>query len=86
MEGFGIDKLLITLLIVMVLFGAKRIPEIGSSLGKGIREFKRGMNDLGQDLDASRESDPGRLSPPAPVAASREPAREPAREPKRLLI
>ncbi|MDE3150652.1 MAG: twin-arginine translocase TatA/TatE family subunit [Gemmatimonadota bacterium] len=51
MEGFGIEKLAMILLIVMVLFGGKRIPEIGASLGKGIREFKRGIKDVGESLN-----------------------------------
>ncbi len=50
MEGFGIEKLAMILLIVMVLFGGKRIPEIGASLGKGIREFKRGVKDVGESF------------------------------------
>ena len=37
----GIPELLIILLVIMLIFGAKRLPEIGSSLGKGIRTFKR---------------------------------------------
>ncbi len=36
MEGFGIEKLSLVLVIVLVLFGARRIPEIGASIGKGI--------------------------------------------------
>ena len=51
MEGFGIEKLAMILLIVMVLFGGKRIPEIGASLGKGIREFKRGVKDMGESFE-----------------------------------
>jgi sec-independent protein translocase protein TatA len=37
-------------LIVLLLFGAKRLPEIGSSLGKGIREFKSSVRDIEQEL------------------------------------
>ena len=37
---FGIPELLIILLIIMLIFGAKKLPEIGSSLGRGIRTFK----------------------------------------------
>lgn len=37
----GIEKLLLIFVIVLVIFGAKRLPEIGQGLGKGIREFKR---------------------------------------------
>lgn len=36
----GLPQVLIILLIVLLIFGAKRLPEIGSSLGKGIRSFK----------------------------------------------
>ncbi len=41
MFGFGVPELMIILAIVLVVFGASRIPEIGSSIGKGIRNFKK---------------------------------------------
>jgi sec-independent protein translocase protein TatA len=37
----GIEKLILLFVIVLIMFGAKRLPEIGQGLGKGIREFKR---------------------------------------------
>jgi len=37
----GIEKIILLFVIVLVMFGAKRLPEIGQGLGKGIREFKR---------------------------------------------
>ncbi len=37
---FGIPELLIILLVIMLIFGARKLPEIGSSLGRGIRTFK----------------------------------------------
>ncbi len=37
---FGLPELLIILFIIMLIFGARKLPEIGSSLGKGIRTFK----------------------------------------------
>lgn len=42
--GFG--EVLIILVVVLLLFGAKRIPEIAGSMGKGIREFKKSMTDV----------------------------------------
>jgi len=57
MEGFGIEKLSLVLVIVLVLFGARRIPEIGASIGKGIREFKRGMSDAHDEPDRAPSSD-----------------------------
>jgi sec-independent protein translocase protein TatA len=40
MFGLGVQELMIIFLIIIVLFGAKKIPEIAKGLGKGIREFK----------------------------------------------
>ena len=49
MFGLGTQELLIILVIAMVLFGAGKLPQVGSSLGKGIRNFKKGMNEEGHD-------------------------------------
>lgn len=43
--GLGVGEILIILVLVVLLFGAKRIPEIARGLGKGIREFKREVKD-----------------------------------------
>jgi sec-independent protein translocase protein TatA len=45
MFGVGISELLVILLVCLLLFGANRLPEIGKSLGEGIREFKKSMKD-----------------------------------------
>ena len=45
MFGIGISELLLILLVCLLLFGANRLPEIGKSLGEGIREFKKAMKD-----------------------------------------
>ena len=44
-ENLSIGHLAVVLVIVLLLFGAKRIPEIAGSLGKGIKEFKGSMSD-----------------------------------------
>lgn len=49
--GFGPAEMIFVLLIVLLVFGAKRLPEIGSSLGKGIREFKRSVTDIKSEID-----------------------------------
>jgi sec-independent protein translocase protein TatA len=51
---FGLPELLIILVVVLLLFGAKRLPEIGSSLGRGIRTFKRSVT--GEDENEKVES------------------------------
>ena len=44
--GLGMGEMVHIFLVVLLLFGAKRIPEIGTSLGSGIREFKKSMKDV----------------------------------------
>ena len=43
--GIGIPELLIILVIVLIIFGANKLPQIGEGLGKGIRNFKKGVKD-----------------------------------------
>jgi sec-independent protein translocase protein TatA len=50
---FGITELLIILVVILLLFGAKRLPEIGSSLGKGMRTFKTAIT--GEDENPPKE-------------------------------
>ncbi|MBK5187520.1 MAG: twin-arginine translocase TatA/TatE family subunit [Gemmatimonadaceae bacterium] len=55
MGGIGPEKILLLAVVVLLLFGAKRIPEIGSSFGKGIREFKKSIGEVGDDTAARNE-------------------------------
>ncbi len=43
--GLGMPELIIILVIILVIFGAGKLPEIGSGLGKGIRSFKKSVSD-----------------------------------------
>jgi sec-independent protein translocase protein TatA len=72
-------EILLILLVVLLLFGAKRLPEVGSSIGKGIREFKRSISDTQEAIlgDEQRSNLPPRSpdsSQPSPTTG----------EPKRL--
>jgi len=81
--GFG--ELLIIFLVVLLLFGARRIPEIAGSMGKGIREFKKSMSDVQESISGSARDDRHerlRGSEPQAPAATED---EPHPEPKRLL-
>ena len=81
MGNLGFTEIMVILLVVLLLFGAKRLPEVGSSIGKGIREFKRSISDTQDAImnnDEQRANLPPRqgdvVQPPAPQAG----------EPKRL--
>lgn len=45
MFGLGTTEMMIILVLVLIVFGAGKLPEIGSSLGKGLRSFKKAVND-----------------------------------------
>lgn len=81
----GPMELVIVLVIVLVVFGAKRVPEIGASIGKGIREFKRNISDVDRQLrEPDRDANVDRLNAVEADAAPH--AKDEARpEPKRLL-
>ncbi len=49
-DNMGMGELLIILLVVLVLFGSKKIPDLAQGLGKGIREFKKAMRDVQEDI------------------------------------
>ena len=84
--NLGFTELMMILIIVLVLFGARRVPEIGASIGKGIREFKKNISDMDREVrEPIREARPAeRLG--AAVDENARAMEEQARpEPKRLI-
>ena len=78
--GIGIWELLILLIVLLLVFGAKRLPEMGRSLGKGMREFKEGVSGV-EDSVKSTPAPPAELpsapsEPAPPVREADEPERE----------
>lgn len=70
------------LLVLLLLFGAKRIPEIARGLGKGIREFKDATNEVKKELELS-EPPPKQVEPPAqPTQSQAESEQQPAEKSK----
>lgn len=59
MFGLGTTELIIIGVIVFLIFGAKRIPEIGKGLGGAIREFKKVKKEISTEEDADRKKDSG---------------------------
>jgi sec-independent protein translocase protein TatA len=73
-------EILLILVVVLLLFGAKRLPEVGSSLGRGIREFKRSISDT---QDAIMGSEDRANLPPRQPESTQQPSPT-SGDPKRL--
>ena len=57
MFGLGMPELLVVLVIVVIIFGASRLPQLGEGLGKAIRGFKKGISgDNEKDKDSGKKS------------------------------
>jgi sec-independent protein translocase protein TatA len=80
--NLGPFELVFVLIVLLLLFGAKRLPELGSGLGKGIREFKRSMSDIKGEIE--RNDEPNRIHQPPPSSSfpTGEPRKPAAEEPR----
>ncbi|RHJ92037.1 twin-arginine translocase TatA/TatE family subunit [Bacteroides sp. AM07-16] len=54
--GIGMQEVLLIALVVLLFFGGKKIPELMKGIGKGVRSFKEGMNEMKQEI----ETEPGK--------------------------
>ena len=64
MPSLGAPEIIVILLIALIFFGPKRLPELGKGLGNGIREFKKATQGIRAELEGSFKDDP---VAPAPV-------------------
>ena len=78
--NLGFTEIMILLMVFLLVFGARRLPEIGQSLGKGIREFKRSITET-QDAVTSGTTDTSAQSRQIDAPAQQAPT---STEPKRL--
>lgn len=85
MGGLGMGELVLIFLVVLLVFGAKRIPEIARGIGQGIKEFKNATNDITREItqeDQPRQFNRSRRSPQgAPTPRGSTAAEPPAEEP-----
>ena len=76
--SIGMPELLIIFVIALIIFGPRKLPELGRSLGKSLGEFKRASNDLRNTLEEEiHVEDQTRREPPAPARAPAPPAEDP---------
>ncbi|GEM86137.1 Sec-independent protein translocase subunit TatA/TatB [Meiothermus granaticius] len=69
--NLGMPEILIILLVALLLFGPKKLPELGRGLGQSIREFRKGAQNIREEFEqATSLNEP---SKPAPVAKAEEP-------------
>jgi sec-independent protein translocase protein TatA len=70
--NLGPMEMIFIMVVLLLVFGAKRLPELGSGLGKGIREFKRSVSDIKEEVQ--RADPPNEIQNPAPRAQVTPPA------------
>jgi sec-independent protein translocase protein TatA len=58
MFGMGTTEMILVLLIIIIFFGAKKIPELARGLGKGIREFKDASQEVKKEIESSVQEKP----------------------------
>ena len=87
MPHFSFMELVIIMVVILLLFGAKRIPEIAGSVGKGIKEFKKEMNDIERNVTNRDPGPPPRLTSEdlQRPTTSQTSDSESTREPRRLI-
>ncbi len=57
MFGLGHTELLIILVLVLIIFGAGKLPQVGGALGKGLRNFKKGINEAQDEIEEGEIED-----------------------------
>jgi len=74
MPNIGAPELIIILVIALLILGPGKLPEVGASIGKSIREFRKASSDLSDSVNVSVDTSPLPPTPPAAAAPVASPA------------
>ena len=77
MFGMGHWEILIIFVVILLIFGAKRIPEMAQGLGKGIREFRTAMRDVQEEIDVNPPANQPAQQPPTQTVAQSDEKEQP---------
>ena len=78
MGPIGFPEMVVILVVALIIFGPRKLPELGRSLGRSINEFKRASNELRNTLDDEIRAEERRTPPAAPPALPTDPANIPS--------
>ena len=77
-QNFGVWEILLLLLVLLLVFGPKRLPEMGRSMGRGMREFKDSLTGKDKDEDEEEDEKPAALATTTTTTPVETPAPAPA--------
>ena len=68
MFNFGTGEIIVIVLVILLLFGGRKIPELMRGLGKGVKSFKQGMNEVEDELKKPLDNDKPGSRPDNPIS------------------
>ena len=73
MQGLGWTEVVVVLFLILLLFGAKRLPELARGFGKSIKEFKKATSNIEDDIRSAIEDEPQKPPPSSTPTQEEEP-------------
>ncbi|MGE5753874.1 MAG: twin-arginine translocase TatA/TatE family subunit [Deltaproteobacteria bacterium] len=73
MFGIGFQEMILILVVVLIFFGPKRLPDLAKSLGKGLAEFKKASEEVKKGIDEAMKEEPAKEETPPEAAPKVEP-------------
>ena len=82
MPSLGFGEIVLILMLALIIFGPKRLPEMGRTIGKSLKEFRRATTDLRQELEVDLEQEPKASVEERAARLAEKQASEPAEPPR----